>query len=227
LIARPRLVSLLRFELARRGRSSWLVFGIVLFVLAALTFRVLSLLGKHDSRDGLFLLTYMAALVPVLRFMLVEDRLARFDEALTANGVSPIEYAAAKLAATGLLIAGFTAACLAASVTAGGIAPAVALRSATQALLLAWLIAPLVLAVEAIADTRTPTAVVYLFIIGAMVAAFRAGRYLELVRLIGLGGQSNEDLFRLSGVDVFVATPALLVVAWLAVARRLGPPRGD
>jgi hypothetical protein len=174
-----------------------------------------------NVRDGEFLLTYLVTLIFILRFDLAEDRDAGFDEALAANGVPPLGYAAAKIGATAVFTAGFTAACLIAAITAGGVAPGDALTAAIQGLLIAWLLSPLALFVETVSGMRTSTAAAYLLFIGGLWGLLSTGHLRDVTHAIGLSSSSSTALLRLLLTDLVVATPALLLIGWLAVARRL------
>jgi len=104
MIAPPLRPSLLRFELTRRVRSRALLLGLGLFVLAQATVRVLTHLGHFNGSGGEFRSLYFLALIPAYGFGLLEDRVASFDEALTANGVPPFQYVSAKLTAAALIL---------------------------------------------------------------------------------------------------------------------------
>jgi hypothetical protein len=222
-IAAPAFRHLVHFEIVRRIRSRSTVLGVLVFTLAAATFRVLRLIGRHDSLDGLFLVSYLAALVFILRFDLVEDRGTCFDEALTSNGTTPRMYVAAKLTVMAGTLALFTLACLMAAITFGGTAPHIAVAAAAQGFLVAWLLSPIALLVESASEIRLPAAVAYLFAIGALWAGWRTGHVTDVSRTFGLAGRTSADLARLFMTDLLLATPALLLTAWVAVARRLEP----
>ena len=221
MIAAPASLTLLRFELVRHMRSRSSLLALVTFIAAQALYRILTWKGVLNVRDGEFLLTYLATLIFILRFDLAEDRDAGFDEALAANGVTPIGYAAAKIGGTAGFTAGFTVACLIAAVTAGGVSPLVAITLATQAFLIAWLLSPLALFVETVSGMRMSTAAAYLLFLGALWGLLSAGRLLEVTHAIGLSGASARDLGRLLLTNLVVATPALLLIGWLGVARRL------
>jgi len=222
-IAEPAFRRLVRFEIVRRIRSPSTVLGVAIFTLAEATFRILRLIGRHDTSDGLFLLSFLVALIFILRFDLVEDRATGFDEALTSNGVAARMYVAAKLTVMAGMVASFTLACLVAAIIVGGTAPDIAVAAAAQGFLVAWLLSPIALLVESVSEIRLPAAVAYLILIGALWAAWRAGHAVDVTRTIGLAGRTSADLLRAFLTDLILATPALLLAAWLAVARRLEP----
>ena len=221
MIAAPASRTLFRFEFVRHTRSRSSLLALVTFVAAQALYRILTWMDVLNVHDGEFLLTYLATLIFVLRFELAEDRDAGFDEALAANGVAPFAYVAAKIGGTAVVTAAFTVACLIAAVTVGGASPPVAITAATQGFLIAWLLSPLALFVETVSGMRMSTAAAYLLFLGALWGLLSAGRLLEVTHAIGLSGTSSRDLGRLLLTNFVVATPALLFVGWLGVARRL------
>ena len=223
MIASPPLRSLVRFEVVRLARSRTSVLSLAIFVLAQAAVRVLTHLGQMNSASGEFRGLYLLALIPVFRFGLLEDRAASFDEALTANGVPPFHYVAAKLSAAALVLAAFTLACGGAAMLVGGVPPVMVWWAAAHGLLVAWLFAPGAFFVESVSEIRMPVAVVYILMFLTMLLLYRSGRFVDFANLTGLFGRSSADLGRLLGTDLLVATPALLLAAWLTVARRLAP----
>lgn len=225
MIAAPPLRSLVRFEVVRLARSRTSVLGLAAFVLALGAVRVLTYTGHLSSVSDQFRMLYFLALVPVFRFGLLEDRAAGFDEALTANGVAPFRYVAAKLSAAALTLVAFTLACAGTSMLVGGVPLVMVGWAAAHVFLVAWLFAPGALFVESVSEIRMPMAAVYILVFVAMLLLYSSGRFADFANLTGLSGRSVEDLGRLLVTDLLVATPAILVVAWLTVARRLTPLR--
>lgn len=222
MIAAPLFPSLVRFEVARLVRCRPSVLGLAIFVLAQGTVRVLAAFGQWNGAGGEFRLLYFLALIPVFRFGLLEDRATSFDEALTANGVPPFQYVAAKLSAAAVTLAAFTLACAGAAMLVGGVAPVMVLWAAAHGILVAWLFAPGAFLVESVSEVRMPVAVVYILVVVSMLVLYRSGLFVGFANLTGLFGRSAADLGRLLLTDGLVATPVLLGLAWLTVSRRLG-----
>lgn len=227
MIAPPLLRSLVRFELTRRVRSRGLIMGVGLFVLAQAMVRVLTHLGHFNGSVGEFRSLYFLALIPVYGFGLLDDRAVSFDEALAANGVSPLQYVSAKLTAAALILAAFTVTCAVATVLVGGIPAVMVAWAAAHAILVAWLFAPAALVAESVSEIRMPVAVVYILVAVAMLVLYESGLFLSGAKLIGLFGRSGAQLGRLLLTDTLVATPALFLAAWLTVSRRLAPVGGS
>jgi len=223
MIAPPLLASLIHFELTRRVRSRGLLMGAGLFVLAQAAVRVLTHLGHFNGSGGEFRSLYFLALIPAYGFGLLDDRVASFDEALTANGVPPFQYVSAKLTAAALILAGLTVVCAAATVLVGGIPLVIVVWAAAHGLLVAWLFAPAAFVAESVSEIRMPVAVVYILVAVAMLVLYESGLFLSAAKLIGLFGRSGPQLGRLLVTDAVVATPALLMAAWLTASRRLAP----